>query len=118
MILAVLPDEARTDLAPHGFPGLVAVWRPMDLEDKARWFQECGGAGIESTMAALLAVKRQLITVEGVEAEETVAGGEPRRVSFDGRNPDHFRRLPLRVVMPVYNEILARAGLSEESAKN
>ncbi|HET7584649.1 MAG TPA: hypothetical protein VFK13_07075 [Gemmatimonadaceae bacterium] len=46
MILDTLPDEVTVDLSAKGFPGVTAVYRPMDLFDKARWFDAHRDSGV------------------------------------------------------------------------
>lgn len=114
MLLPVLPDELRVDLAPHGLPGVVAVLRPFDIEDKARWFDAVGG-NIESHEAAVVAVRRQLIALEGVTAQRADGAAEP----FDAKNPAHVRSLPYAgVVVPCFLALLSGASLSEDARKN
>jgi len=113
MFLPILPERARADLGEAGFPGLTAVYRPMDIEDKARWFDEVEG-DINSTEAAVLAVKRQLITIEGITAG--TEGSEP--VDFDGQNLAHFKALPMTILIPIYDAIINRTALNEGERKN
>lgn len=112
MLLPLLPDECRTDLTDAGFPGLVAVWRPMDVFDVARWIDECKG-DVESPVSHLAAVRRQIIRIEGIDVDEPGTDGEVRRVPFDAGNPEHLRRLPLAIVMPLYVAIVDRRGVTE-----
>jgi hypothetical protein len=112
MFLPVLPDEIAIDMAPHGFAGVVAVVRPMDVEEKARWFDAVEG-DISTTRAGVVAVQRQLVRVEGVEADT-----DGVRVPFDPRNPKHFGALPLAFITPVFNALVDRFALSEDARKN
>lgn len=114
MLLAILPDEARTDLGEAGYPGLTAVWRPMSLIDKAAWFDACAGI-IETADAKVRAVRAQLLRIEGLEVQP--ADGGPG-VPFDPSNPAHFAALPMGVINGIYMPILLRTSLGEKAAKN
>ena len=113
MYLPILPDEVRLDLSERGYPGVVAFYRPMDVDDKSRWFDECGG-NIETTEAATQAVKRQLLRLEGVEAVDA----EGNRVPFDAKNAQHKRAIPIGVVLVIYADLIDRTALTEPERKN
>lgn len=113
MFLPILEEERRVELGEAGYPGLTAVYRPMDLTEKARWFDACDG-NIDTAEAKVDAVRRQLLRIEGLDAKETDGSVVP----FDGTNPAHFKRLPMGIVLPVYVDLITRTALNEEHRKN
>lgn len=116
MILPFLSDEERSPLSEMGFPSLTAVWRPMDITDKARWADAVRRAGVEveSAEAKVLAVRQQLIGIDGLEA----VGSDNIPAKFDPKNDKHFAALPSAIVFPLYDVILNRSCLSESTAGN
>lgn len=113
MLLAILPDEARTTLGEAGHPSLTAVWRPMSLTDKAAWFDLCEG-NVDTAIAKVRAVRLQLLRIEGLEVENA----EAQRVPFDPKEDKHFAVLPMSIILPVYFDIIARTTVAEPDAKN
>lgn len=122
MLLPYLPDEERTDLTSEGYEGVIAVWRPMDLTDKAKWIDACNkaGADINSAESHAIGLKLQLLRVEGLEVEEVIKKeGHPDAKTtrpFDVEKD--FSRLPIGFLTPVWKELYAKSSLSEADAKN
>ncbi len=122
MILPYLPDEDRTDLTKEGYKDVTAVWRPMDLTDKAKWVDACRkeGADVESAEAQAIGLRLQLLRIEGLEVEEVIKKeGQPDEKTtrpFDVAKD--FRRIPLGILTPTWKDLYAKSALSEADAKN
>ncbi|HEX5437153.1 MAG TPA: hypothetical protein VFW98_08335 [Gemmatimonadaceae bacterium] len=112
MLLPILPDTLRIPCG-EAYPGLIAVVRPMDLEDKARWFDATAGE-VGSSLAAVEAVRRQLVTIEGLAVE----AADGTTVSFDATNHAHFRALPMALITPIFTALIERTALHEDHRKN
>jgi hypothetical protein len=115
--LPILPETERLDLSEAGYPGLVAVYRPMDVLDKSRWYDTCGGK-VGTWEASVIAVRQQLRTLEenGKAVEAQLADGS--LVPFDATNAQHFGAVPFVIVSTVFNALMARTALTEDERKN
>jgi hypothetical protein len=120
MLLPYLPDEETTDLTEEGFPGCVAVWRPMDLEDKARWADECRKhkAETNSVTAAFLSVRQQLLRISGMKVQVPKSETDKTLVEVDFNVEEHFNHLGLSAIVPIHQDIETKASLSEMDIKN
>lgn len=115
-----LPDEIRVELGSDSkLPGCTALLRPMDVEDKARLSDDAiGGVGNLAVMTR--AVKRALITIDGLEVVEPAPKGEKERkpVRFNPRNETHWRGFPFEAVEVLFGRLTERTELTEEQEKN
>lgn len=110
--LPILPDEMRVPLDEAGLAGVVAVLRPLDVEEQAKWNDAFPGQKERNTAAVAL-VRQQLLRLEGLEF---VQGDQ--RVSYDRDNPLHFRSLPTDAVAEMYGRLIARSVVPEVLEKN
>ena len=117
MLLPYLPDEIETDCTEFGYRGVKVVWKPMDLLDKAKWADKLGSKGISAfaVESLVVAVRGQVLRVEGLEVEEKDGEGMKKR-PFDVSKD--FGRFPLELISPLYNVIDSRSSLTEETEKN
>jgi hypothetical protein len=120
MLLTLLPDELSVPCAEQAGPGVVIVVRPLDLEDKARWYTACLAEGLDvgSPPASVRAVKLQLVRVEGVTVVYDAGTPAERRVAFDAADPQHFRVLPMAAVLHAFGVMYDRSTLTETQRGN
>lgn len=117
MFLPILPDEDKVDLHEAGYPGLVAVYRPMDVLDKSQWFDECQYK-VSTAQAQVSAVRRQLLRVEENGTAMQVENVDKTLAPFDPQNPKHLGALPIEIVTSVFNALMSRTSLTEGERKN
>lgn len=113
MLLPILPESSELDLAPHGYKGCVAVYRPMDIEDKARWYAD-SATDPDGFVSMVRAVKRQLLTIRGIEVQQA----DGTRVPFDGTDDAHVRSLPMDLITIVFTALIQRTTLAETTTGN
>lgn len=104
MILPILPAEVRTPLDDAGTA--FAVWKPLDVEEHARWF-DAFPTDADRNTAAVSLVRQRLLRLEGVEMRDASGGAVP----YD--HATHFVQLPAWLVTKVYAAILDRTRLGE-----
>lgn len=113
MLLPILPEAVECPLDKVGLAGCVAVYRPMDVYDKSRWFDETSFR-VMSAEAQVYAVRRQLVALRGLEIENE----DKTRGAFDPANDAHFKALPVEVVGAIFGDMLERTQLTEGERKN
>lgn len=113
MLLPILPETVDVPLDAAGYPGLVAVVRPMDVLRKAQWFAAI--RDMDPIPSTAEACRMCLVTIKGVMVTDS-SGTAP--VPFDGQNAAHFRSLPFEMLAPIGSAILSRTTLSEAAAGN
>lgn len=117
-----MASEGQTDLGPHGYKGVVAYWRPMDLEDKARWVDSCRKAGVDplGSVADVIGLKKQLLRITGLEVEEIekVEGQPDKKTTRPFDVEKDFSRLGLGFLNPIWKDIQEQSSLSEIDSKN
>ncbi len=111
MRLPILANELRLPLDDAGLPGVVAVVRPLDVEEAARWHDAFGN---EMHFGSTACVKQQLIRLEGLTMYNE-AGNE---VPFSMKDELHFRSLPAELVTYVFTRLYERTRLQENAEKN
>src|SRR5262249_27549680 len=94
--------------------GIVVVWRPMDLLDKAKWADGCRTGNIKtgSNEAGYIGVKGQIIDFRGLELSGD--NGKARKY----KHPDDFSRIPWPWLNILWNLIQDRMNISEDTEKN
>lgn len=105
--LPILPAQMRIPLDDVGYPGVVAVARPLDNDELAKWADAFPTEEARHT-AAVAIVRQQLITIEGV----TMRAADGAEVPYD--QATHFRSLPTKMIGAIYAALVARLGISEE----
>jgi hypothetical protein len=117
MRISLLPETIRIDLSPVDaalWGGIVAIVRPVDVEEFSRWLDQFPGEDAARESAVIL-VKAQLLRMEGADVEG---------VPFDPKDPKHFRsvfslkRKGVAGVLLIYNELLSRARVDGDAEKN
>ena len=102
----------RVPLDKAGFAGVVAIVRPLDVEDSSRWTDAFPDEKARN-LAATQLVKQQLIRIEGLEMKHGDSS-----VPYDHTNPSHWRSLPLAMRNPIYAGIMANVSISGDQEKN
>jgi hypothetical protein len=113
-VIPALPDEIRVPCDDVGYPGVVAVARPIDLEDKSRWADAFPNLDLTGGEAATAMVKQQLIRVDGLSVQDANGAVTP----YDHGNALHWRSLPMAIRTRVFNSLFARSTLTGEQEKN
>lgn len=95
------------------FPGVVAVVRPLGLEEESQWHDAFPGADHRSQAATSL-VFQQLVRIDGLEMATPDGGAGP----FDPTNADHRRSLPMAIRSAIYLALVSRAAVGAVLEKN
>jgi hypothetical protein len=118
MRITLLPNEVRVDLSEVDaalWGGIVAVVRPLDVEELMRWVDSFPGEDTRREAAVVL-VKRQLVNIEGPVDFEGAA--------YDPKDVVHFKSLfsaarkGPAAIMQIYTELVDRSRLDGEAEKN
>lgn len=110
---SILPDEIRIPLDAAGFPGVVAVARPLDVNDASKW-RDAFPTEAGRNVAATELVRQQLIGLEQLEMK----GADGAAVPYDHSNPKHFRSIGVAMRNAIYNGLMERVNVSEGQEKN
>lgn len=119
--LPVLPPELRVpldecvvnDVVVARYPGVVAVVRPLSIEEESTWHDAFPGVD-HASQAATSLVFQQLIRIEGL----VVTGADGTDAPFDPANPEHKRSFPMAMRSVVYRALVSRAEVGDGLEKN
>ncbi|MFL5481136.1 MAG: hypothetical protein ACJ8AK_03020 [Gemmatimonadaceae bacterium] len=111
--LPILEDELRIPLDEAGFPGVVAVVRPLDIVDASKW-RDAFPTDDAKNAAATELVRAQLVRIEGMQMRQK--GSSP--VPYDHSDPRHFRSIPPGIRNAIYNGLMSEVNVSGEQEKN
>lgn len=102
----------RVPLGAVGLPGAVAVLRPFDLYDHAKWHDAFPGmpTATEPNVAAIAMVRAHLVAIEGLDMVHTDGQGRPRAEAFAPSDVRHMAALPPAVVRRLYAALLTLDG--------
>lgn len=96
-----------------GAPGVVAVVRPMDWEEQAKWNDAFPGEDAKNVAAGTL-VRQQLLRLDGLFLQ--APGAEP--VPYNHENATHRRALKTEWISAIYGALIKRAIIDPGAEKN